>query len=62
MHTYYREEKHVRVMEKQNAHALWRGKMHTSFGEAKHTRVLEKQKEHALWRTTKNGFSAWLGK
>ena len=54
--------KHVRIMEKQNAHALWGRKMHTCFGEEKHAHALEKQNMHALQRTTKNGFSAWLGK
>ena len=49
-------------MEKQNTHALWRSKTCTHFGEAKHAHVLEKQNVHALWRTTKNGFSACLGK
>ena len=54
--------KYVRVMEKQNAYPLWRRKMRMRFGEAKHACVLEKQNMHALWRTTKNSFSALLGK
>ena len=49
-------------MDKQNANVLWRRKMRTRFEEAKHARVLEKKNMHALWRTTKNGFSACLGK
>ena len=50
---HYGEEKRARVMEKQNAHALWRSKTCMHFKE---------ENMHTLWRTTKNGFNAWLGK
>ena len=54
--------KPARVLQLQNAYALWRRKMHTRYGEAKHVRNLEKKNMDALRRTTKNDFSAWLGK
>ena len=42
--THYREEKHVHIMEKQNAHAFWRSKTRTRFREEKCACIMENHK------------------
>ena len=43
--------KHARVLQLQNAYALWRSKTRTRYGEAKRAHIMEKQNTHTFWRS-----------